>query len=214
MNEALDLFRTIVAAPTFPAAAMERERKKQIHELQNLPNEPRLLPRATMRRLDYGTVTPYGDQEIGLGTTSGVNRITRADTAGFQRSWFNPANSEIVVVGDIGQAQALLAGNLGRWRSAGSQAIVVSVPARNVDPDPGPEPANGRIDCGNQGPSGWRPDAVVWLDIGDRSKWEPDLRKAGIACTVLPVQQSSKVSSADTAWQDLFTLERAVAWPS
>ena len=54
MKEALGLFGTVVAAPTFPAAAVERERKKQIHELQNLPNESRLLSRATVRRLVYG----------------------------------------------------------------------------------------------------------------------------------------------------------------
>ena len=66
----------------------------------------------------------------GLGTTSGVSKITRADIADFHRRWFNPANSEIVIVGDIGQAEAeaLLNGNLGRWNSAGSQAPACRCP--------------------------------------------------------------------------------------
>lgn len=136
MKEALDVLATVVAAPTFPAAAVERERQKQIRELQNLPNESRLLSRATVRQLVYGTGTPYAAQENGLGTTSGVSKITRADIAEFHRRWFNPANSDAVIVGNIGQAEAeaLLAGSLGRWSSAGSQATVVSAPARVAAP--------------------------------------------------------------------------------
>jgi len=34
-----------------------------------------------------------------------------------------------------------------------------------------------------------RPDAMVWLVIGDRSKVEPELEKAGIAYEVLPAEQ-------------------------
>ncbi len=136
MKEALDLLGTVVVAPTFPAAAVEREKKKQIHELQNLPNESRLLSRATVRRLVYRTGTAYAAQENGLGTTSGVSNITSADVVGYHRSWFNPANSEIVIVGDIGQAEAeaALTGTLGRWSNAGSQATVVSVPAQVAAP--------------------------------------------------------------------------------
>jgi zinc protease len=136
MREALDLLRIVVVAPTFPATALERERKKQIHELQNLPNESRLLSRAIARRLVYGTATPYAAQENGLGTTSGVSSITRADVVDHHRSWFNPANSEIVIVGDIGQAEAeaALTGTLGRWSNAGSQAKVVSVPVQVAAP--------------------------------------------------------------------------------
>src|SRR5918994_858324 len=136
MKEALDVLGTVVAAPIFPAAAVERERKKQISELENLANEPRLLSRATVRRLLYGAGNPYAAQGDGLGTKSGVSKITRGDIADFHRRWFNPANSEIVIVGDIGQAEveALLAGNLGRWSSVGSQATAVSVPAKVAAP--------------------------------------------------------------------------------
>ncbi|NJM92656.1 MAG: insulinase family protein, partial [Rhodospirillaceae bacterium] len=122
----------MVVAPTFPAAAVDRERNKQSRELENLANEPRLLSRATVRRLLYGPGTPYGAQENGLGTTSAVGKITRADIVECHRSWFNPANSEIVIVGDIGaaEAQAALTGIVGRWSSEGSRAATVSVPAR------------------------------------------------------------------------------------
>ena len=54
----------------------------------------------------------------------------------YHHQWFNPANSEIVIVGDIGQAEAeaALTGTLGRWSSAGSQAPVVSVPEQVAAP--------------------------------------------------------------------------------
>ncbi|HEV2912374.1 MAG TPA: pitrilysin family protein [Pyrinomonadaceae bacterium] len=130
IKEALDLLRTVVSAPTFPDAAVEREKKKQIQEVRDVPNTPRLLSRATVRRLLYGAGTPYAAEGSGLGTTSGLSKITRADIAEYHHQWFNPANSEIVIVGDISQAEAeaALTGTLGRWSSAGSRAPVVSVP--------------------------------------------------------------------------------------
>src|SRR6185369_11584228 len=51
LKAALDLFGAMVASPSFPAAAVEREKKKQLQELQSVPNTPRLLARATVRRL-------------------------------------------------------------------------------------------------------------------------------------------------------------------
>jgi zinc protease len=136
MREALGLLGVVVAAPTFPDAAVEREKKKQIQELQNVPNTPRLLSRVTVRRLLYGAGTPYAAEGSGLGTTSGVSKITRADIADYHHTWFNPANSEIVIVGDIGQAEAeaALTGTLGRWSNAGSQSPVVSVPEQVAAP--------------------------------------------------------------------------------
>ena len=136
MKAALDLFGTVVATPTFPGTAVEREKKKQVQALQDVANAPRLLSRATTRRLLYGAGTAYAAEGSGLGTTSGVGRITRSDIADYHGRWFNPTNSEIVMVGDISpaEAQSLLSGNLGRWNSVGSRAADVSVPTRVADP--------------------------------------------------------------------------------
>jgi len=136
MKDALDLLNAVVTAPTFPDSAVEREKKKQIQELQDVSNAPRLLSRATVRRLLYGADTAYAAEGSGLGTTSGVAKITRADVADFHGRWFNPANSEIIIVGDIShtEAQFLIAGNLSRWTSTGSQAPVVSTPAQVAAP--------------------------------------------------------------------------------
>ena len=136
MKEALDLLATVVAAPTFPDAALDREKKRQLQELQEVANTPRLLSRATVRRLLYGTGIPYAAQESGLGTTSGVSAITRADVAEHHRQWWNPANSEVVIVGDIDQAEAAaaLTTTLGRWISTGSRAPLASVPAKVAAP--------------------------------------------------------------------------------
>ena len=136
MKEALDLLGAIVAAPTFPDAAVERERQKQLQELQDVRTTPPLLARATVRRRLYGAGAPYAAQENGLGSPSGVSRITRADIADYHRRWFSPANADAVIVGDIGQAEAeaLLSGTLGRWRNAGPQAPVVSAPGQVAAP--------------------------------------------------------------------------------
>jgi zinc protease len=136
MKDALGLLGTVVAAPTFPDAALERERNNQIQELRNVPNTPELLSSATVRRLVYGPETPYAAQADGLGTTKGLSKITRADVANYHHTWFNPANSEIVIVGDIGQAdvEAALTSTLGRWNNVGSQATGVSLPTQVAAP--------------------------------------------------------------------------------
>lgn len=136
MKDALGLLAAMVAEPTFPDAAVEREKKDQLQELQDVPNATRLLSRATLRRLLYGEGNPYAAQGDGLGTTSGVSRITRSDIAEHHRRWFDPANSEIVIVGDVGQAEAkaLLTDNLGRWSGTGAQAPAVPVPAQVAAP--------------------------------------------------------------------------------
>jgi zinc protease len=61
-----------------------------------------------------------------------VAGITRADVADYHGRWFNPANSEVIIVGDISHAgaQSLLGGALHRWTRTGSQAPVVSMPAK------------------------------------------------------------------------------------
>jgi predicted Zn-dependent peptidase len=135
-EHALGLLASAATAPAFLPAAVDRERTRQIQELQKLPTEPRLLSRATVRRLAYGMGSPYAAQGNGLGTTSGLRNITRGDVADYHRRWFNPANSEIVIVGDIAQAeaQAALTGTLGRWTGAGSEAPVLSVPATVTAP--------------------------------------------------------------------------------
>src|SRR5262249_47908247 len=111
-------------------------KKKQIQALQELPNTPRLLSRATLRRLLYGAGSPYAAEESGLGTTSGVNKIMRADITAHHQRWFNPDNGEIVIVGDLDErdAEAALTDPLARWTSSGSRAPVVSVPARVASP--------------------------------------------------------------------------------
>jgi zinc protease len=136
MKEALDILVTVVDSPTFPDAAVDRERKKQIQQRQDLSNAPDLLSRSIVRRLLYGAGTPYAAEQSGLGIASEVGRITRADVVDFHRTWFNPANSEIVIVGDITQAEAeaALTRTLGRWNNAGSQAPVVPAPAQVAAP--------------------------------------------------------------------------------
>jgi zinc protease len=132
MKAALDIVGAAIVTPTFTAAAVDREKKKQMQELQNLSSTPALLSRELVRRQLYGAGNPYGAEATGLGTTTGTSRITAADVVDFHRRWFNPANSELVIVGDFDetQAAAMLGGNLGRWDSAGAKAPEVAVPAQ------------------------------------------------------------------------------------
>ena len=136
LKPALDLVGAMVAEPTFPAAAIEREKKRQLAELEEIVNTPAAIARAKARRLLYGGDSPYASQGNGLGTKTGVGSITRADVSDYHARWFNPANSELIVVGDIGEAetQAALASNLGSWTSSAFQAPLPSVPEQVAAP--------------------------------------------------------------------------------
>ncbi|HKU14904.1 MAG TPA: pitrilysin family protein [Steroidobacteraceae bacterium] len=189
MKQALGLLGTVVAAPTFPDAAVEREKKQQLQELQDSANAPDSLSRTVIRRLLYGA-TPYAAEQNGLGTPSGVRRITRADVVDFHRAGFSPANSEIVIVGDVGEAEvtAALTGTLGRWSTSGSQAPGVSVPAQVAGPGiylidrPGMEQADLSVATLLDAPAGptSASDAVLTNILGGRTsgRIQMDLRDA------------------------------------
>jgi zinc protease len=103
---------------SFPAADVERERKRALDALSVSLKNPGAIGSMVTTALLYGGA-PYGIQASGTPAT--LARLTRDDLAEHHRRWWHPANSSLIVSGGISSAQAnaLAAELFGSWRGAG-----------------------------------------------------------------------------------------------
>ncbi|HEV8610069.1 MAG TPA: pitrilysin family protein [Thermoanaerobaculia bacterium] len=114
---ALPIFADVALEPTFPAAELERVRKDRLTELLQLRDEPRAIASVAFANALYGRDHRYGTPVIG--TEASVRGFSRADLAAFHERTFTPANSAIVVVGDVTAAfvQRELEQAFGGWKA-------------------------------------------------------------------------------------------------
>ena len=103
LDPALDLFAKILAAPSFPAASLERHRAQALVALQKEAQSPGAVAEKTFYRELYGNHL-YAHNP--LGAEGSIKDITRDDLLQFHRRYFVGANAWIVIVGDASKRQA------------------------------------------------------------------------------------------------------------
>ena len=103
LDPALDLFAKILAAPSFPAASLERHRAQALVALQKEAQSPGAVAEKTFYRELYGDHL-YAHNP--LGAEGSIKDITRDDLLQFHRRYFVGANAWIVIVGDASKRQA------------------------------------------------------------------------------------------------------------
>jgi zinc protease len=103
LDPALDLFSKILAAPSFPAANLERNREQVLVALQKDMQSPGAIADKAFYRELYGD-HPYAHDP--LGDESSLKAITREDLQTLHRSYFVGANAWLVIVGDASKRQA------------------------------------------------------------------------------------------------------------
>jgi zinc protease len=98
----LDIFRDILQDPIFPQEHLEKERFKQIADLENEKSSPEFL---AQRRLDKALFAPhpYGAHK----TISSLQSISRDDLVNFHGSFFSSKPAVLVVAGDISRNKAI-----------------------------------------------------------------------------------------------------------
>lgn len=103
---------------TFPAAEVERERKKALDGLSIALKNPGALASMVALPVLYGDA-PYATLESG--TPRSIAGLAQADLAAYYRQWFHPANAALIVSGGIANAEAsALAQRLfGSWQGQG-----------------------------------------------------------------------------------------------
>lgn len=132
LEPALDLTARLLAAPSFPADSLERERARvRVALSQEKQNPSATIQRAFMQAL-YGD-HPYAAEPIG--DEAGVQAITRDDVVAHHRRYYTGRNALIVLVGNLsgGEARQVAQRVLGRL-PAGEPApptpVVMDVGAR------------------------------------------------------------------------------------
>ena len=103
LDPALELMATVLSAPAFPAAALERERQTMLLALQAEQQSPGDLASKAFYRALYDD-HPYGNPPNG--TEASLRALTREDVAAFYKRHYVARNALVAIVGDLDRAGA------------------------------------------------------------------------------------------------------------
>jgi zinc protease len=135
-DAALRVLAEIAMEPSFPESEMGRVRQALLTSLvEERDSAPATATRVFLSSL-YGPAHPYGHTT--LGTEEALQKIGREDVARFHATENTPANTALVVVGDIkqGDVRRLAQELFGGWKSPAAPAGVRAAPA-GVPTQPG-----------------------------------------------------------------------------
>jgi zinc protease len=114
LDKGLDLFMEVLTQPIFPEEEIHREVEKTLAAIQSEEDQPEeVAEKAFLKALFLNS--PYAHPV--LGTKESVPRLTRARVIQFYRSYYNPNNAILTVVGDItdGELRTKLIPRLEKW---------------------------------------------------------------------------------------------------
>lgn len=98
LQPALDTLALVLSAPTFPAAAFERERSRVLVGLRAQEQSPGALAERAFYRALYAS-HPYAQPP--LGTAQSVAALKRADVLTHYRRHYVARNAIVIIVGDL-----------------------------------------------------------------------------------------------------------------
>jgi zinc protease len=116
LEAALPVMADVVQRPTFPDGELDRLRQERITALIQARDEPESISPLAFARLLYGPMHRYGTGAAGTERT--LKAMTTQDLKAFHASYYQPANSTLVVVGDItaDRATGQLEKQFGAWK--------------------------------------------------------------------------------------------------
>jgi len=137
LAQGLALFSEILLQPTFPKAALEREREAQLAAIRGQRDQLLQCAFKAMRR------SLFGDQGYGLdslGSEAVIRSVQADDVRAFHARWTVPGNGVLAVFGDVDPdgLVALLERHLGGWTAPARPTFPTPAP---VDPVPRSEEA-------------------------------------------------------------------------
>ena len=132
LKEGLALFTEILLRPSFPEAALEREREAQLASIRGQRDQ---LLQCAFKAMRRGL---FGEQGYGLdslGTESVIHALGSAELREFHARWTVPGNGVLAVFGDVDpeELRQLLETHFAGWQDQPRPAMPVLVP---VDPIP------------------------------------------------------------------------------
>ncbi len=193
--QALTLLAEMVQQPSFSPQEIERLRTNRLATLRSERDSPPAVASVLTARLLYGDEHPYSRPVAGY--EQSVRGITRAQIQEFYQSHYLPADSALVVTGDITVAQArpLIEAAFGAWRGAGAAAgAATTTPTTPTALRAGPPAATAGA------PHVWlvdRPHAAqssVVLSLPGASRSDPNYVRLEVANTILGGMFSSRIN--------------------
>jgi predicted Zn-dependent peptidase len=124
----LDVFADVATNPAFPKADFERVQDQRLVTLLQQRDQPQAIASRAFAPVFWGA-HPYGHYM--LGTEASVKATGPKDLAAFHERYWRPGNAELVVVGDVSEAdlRPLLERTLGKWKPGVKIAPIAPAPA-------------------------------------------------------------------------------------
>ncbi|MED5465002.1 MAG: pitrilysin family protein [Myxococcota bacterium] len=110
----VELVGDMVQNPAFNPEEIERQRSRRLTALAQAADDPRSTANRVFKKAIFGE-HPYGHTV--LGSEDAIKTITREELQRFYRTHYRPANSAVILVGDITATKAVakLKAALGTW---------------------------------------------------------------------------------------------------
>lgn len=159
---ALDLLADVVLRPAFSDSEVKRQRELRGAQLVQQRDEPVAVANVAFPAIVFGAAHPYGHPLNG--TDAATAAIARQQVVQFYRTYYRPAGARVLVVGDIGLAEArkLVTTRFGAWDKADVPAFPTALApapaARTVYLIDKPGAAQSVIRIGHVGPPRTTPD--------------------------------------------------------
>ena len=134
LADALPLMADVALRPTFPNDELERLRQERLTGILQARDNPATINATAFPRVLYGPSHRYGTPSNGTAAT--MKALTTADLRAFYSAAYQPANSSLLVVGDVTMATLLplLEKNFGGWKAAGAGSPAATLPAPPQEP--------------------------------------------------------------------------------
>lgn len=118
----LEIFSDVAMNPAFPKADFARVQDERLVALLQQRDQPGAIASKAFQPVFWGAGNPYG--HYSLGTEESVKALTPAELAAFHARYWTPASAELVVVGDVSEAELkpLLERTLGAWKGEAAPA--------------------------------------------------------------------------------------------
>jgi zinc protease len=133
-HQGFDLLSDVIEHPAFKTEDLERLRKQRLLGIQQETDNVSAMVNRVGPKLLYGD-QPYGASQSG--TTESITALTRDNVTDFYTSHYGPADSALVLAGDVTpvEAKKLAEQYFGGWTGKATAAIT-------LPPAPTPEPTH------------------------------------------------------------------------
>ncbi|HEU0053915.1 MAG TPA: pitrilysin family protein, partial [Longimicrobium sp.] len=130
--EALDLAAKAITQPTFPEAEFTRVRNEALAGAAQRQSTVEGLSYEAFARALFAPSAPYS--RLPTGTRATIPTITREDVVAWHRAMYSPANTTVLLVGDlsVNEARAMAQHALGAWRAPAPTLPAIANPTQPV----------------------------------------------------------------------------------